>query len=266
MYSTGCRFLFRVVTAHCPCMVDAAEGTDGIPSSEYALMSAHAVGGDDGRKGEEGVGVPLIPDRPASRAHSARWPGGRTDAFETRRLGVIAIAALSVGALVVAAALGAIPLAGAAAVALLVPAAIVDVEERRLPDVWVIAALGALPVALALDLAFGASTHTDPTLGGILGGAAAMALPVLALHLVSPASMGFGDVKVAAVLGAAVGTVDWRLGALALCVAAASGAVAGLLARQRTIAFGPFLVFGAWLSLLAHESVADVIFSGGVAS
>ena len=247
-------------------MVDVAEGADGIQGSGSALQSPHAVGGDDGRRGEEGLGVPLIPDRPASRSQHARWSGGRTDAVETRRLGVLAIAALSVAALVVAAAAGAIPLAGAAAIALLVPAAVVDVVERRLPDVWVIAAMGALPIALALDLAFGASTHTDPTLGGMVGGAAAMAFPVLALHLVSPASMGFGDVKAAAVLGAAVGTVDWRLGALALCVAAASGAAAGLLARQRTIPFGPFLVLGAWLSLLAHEPVAAVIFSGGVTS
>ena len=129
---------------------------------------------------------------------------------------------------------------------------------------WLVAALGALIVLLTADLAFGTSTSTDPALGELVGGAAAMALPILALHLLSPASMGFGDVKAAALLGAAVGTVDWRLGAVALCLAALSGAAVGVLTRRRTIAFGPFLVLGAWLSLLAHESVAAVIFSGGV--
>ena len=77
-------------------------------------------------------------------------------------------------------------------------------------------------------------------------GRIAMAVPVLILHVVSPDSMGFGDVKAALVLGAAVGTIDWRLGAVALCLAALSGAVAGVLGRRRTIAFGPCLVFGAW--------------------
>jgi leader peptidase (prepilin peptidase)/N-methyltransferase len=130
--------------------------------------------------------------------------------------------------------------------------------------VWVVAALGALIVSLAADLAFGASTLTDPALGALAAGAAAMALPVLALHLVSPASMGFGDVKAAAVLGAAVGTVDWRLGAVALCLAAFSGAGVGLLTRRRTIAFGPFLVFGAWFALLAREPLASAVLSGEV--
>ena len=212
------------------------------------------------------MGVPLIPDRARSRLQPTRWSRGRADDFDPQRLGVLAIAASAVAALVVAATIGAVPLAGAVAVALLVPAAVVDADERRLPDVWVVAALGALIVSLTADLAFGGSTLTDPALGGIVGGAAAMASPVLALHLVSPASMGFGDVKAAAVLGAGVGTVDWRLGAVALCVAALSGAAVGVLARRRTIAFGPFLVFGAGLALLAHEPLAAVFFSGGVAS
>ena len=247
-------------------MGDAVDEAGGIPSSEDALMSSHDVGGDVMGKGVDRLGVPLIPDRAMSRSQPARWPGGRFDAFETRRAGVLGTAAFSVATLAVAAAIGAVPLAGAAAISLLVPAAVVDVDERRLPDAWVVAALGALIVSLAAGLAFGSSTLTDPALGGLVGGAAAMSLPVLALHLASPASMGFGDVKAAAVLGAAVGTVDWRLGAVALCLAAMSGAALGVMTRRRTIAFGPFLVFGAWLALLAHEPLADVVLSGGVTS
>ncbi|HSP27440.1 MAG TPA: prepilin peptidase [Ilumatobacteraceae bacterium] len=210
------------------------------------------------------MGVPLIPDRAASRSQPTRSFDARANVLAAQRLGVLGVAALSVAALAVAAAVGAVPLAGAVAVALLVPAAVVDVAERRLPDVWLVAALGALIVLLTADLAFGASTLTDPAFGGIVGGGAAMALPVLALHLLSPASMGFGDVKAAAVLGAAAGTVDWRLGAVALCLASLGGAAVGVLTRRRTIAFGPFLVFGAWLTLLAHEWLADVVLSGGV--
>ena len=217
-------------------------------------------------KGEDRLGVPLIPDRAVSRSQPARWSVGRHDAFETRRRALVAVATLAVTALAVAVAVGTVPFPGAAAVALLIPAAVADVEQRRLPDMWMVAALGALTVSLAASRAFGAPTDTSPTVGGLLSGAVAMALPVLALHLVSPASMGFGDVKAAVVLGAAVGTIDWRLGAVALCVAALSGAIIGLLTRRRTIAFGPFLVFGAWFTLLAHEPIADVLLSGGVTS
>jgi leader peptidase (prepilin peptidase)/N-methyltransferase len=89
-----------------------------------------------------------------------------------------------------------------------------------------------------------------------------MALPVLALHLLSPASMGFGDVKAAVVLGAAVGTVDARLAAVALCLAAAGGAAFGLATRRRAIPFGPFLVVASLVVLLANNAIVAAIFTG----
>jgi leader peptidase (prepilin peptidase) / N-methyltransferase len=245
-------------------MVDVPDGADGIPAHERALMSTHDVGGDVMGKGEVPLGVPLIPDRAPSRSRPAGWSVGRPDALGARRPAIIGVAALAVLALAVASARGTIPFPGAAAVAVLVPAAVVDIEQRRLPDTWVAAALGILVVALAASLAFGESNDAAATIGAVLGASATMALPVLALHLVSPASMGFGDVKAAAVLGAAVGTIDWRLGAVALCVASLSGAAVGLVTRRRTIAFGPFLVFGAWFALLAHGWIIGAVLAGAV--
>ena len=99
-------------------------------------------------------------------------------------------------------------------------------------------------------------------MAGIVSGALVMAMPLLALHVASPDAMGFGDVKAALVLGAAIGTIDWRLGAVALCLAALTGAAAGVLGRCRTIAFGPFLVFGAWTVVLAGEPIVDALFTG----
>lgn len=215
-------------------------------------------------EGERALGIPLIPDRALSRSQPARRSRAQSAAFESQRPIVVSTAVLSVATLVVAAAVGAVPPPAGAAVALLVPAAVVDVRRRRLPDVWVAAALAALVTTLAVGSAIGRPTDTNPTMSAMLGGAVAMALPVLLLHLVSPASMGFGDVKAAAVLGAAVGTVDWRLGAVALCLAALTGAAVGLTTRRHTIAFGPFLVFGAWFSLLAHQQILDALFTAGV--
>jgi len=157
----------------------------------------------------------------------------------------------------VAATIGSVPLGAAAGVALLVPAAVIDIEQRRLPDVWVAASLAVLVTAFLVGWAAGQPLDGAQSIGG----AVAMALPVLMLHLVSPVSMGFGDVKAATVLGAAVGTIDWRLGAVALCLASLGGAVAGLVTRRRSIAFGPFLVFGAWFALLANSPIITGIFA-----
>ena len=79
-------------------------------------------------------------------------------------------------------------------------------------------------------------------------GAAVFAAPLLTLHLVSPASMGFGDVKTALVLGAASGAIDWRLALAALALATA---VAGIVAGAESVAFGPGLVAAAAISLAA---------------
>ncbi|MBA3399867.1 MAG: prepilin peptidase, partial [Acidimicrobiia bacterium] len=87
-------------------------------------------------------------------------------------------------------------------------AAIVDVRQRRLPDVLTVP--GALvsiatvvPVAAAEGTAIGVDVATSAALG-----AAAFAGPLLVLHLVSPAGMGFGDVKAGVALGTAIGLID----------------------------------------------------------
>ena len=217
----------------------------------------HITGGDVGEE-ETGLGVPLIPDRAPARSTTTRWP---IDACSTVRPLPFGGAALAVIALAVAASLGTVPVAGAFGIAMLVPAALVDIEERRLPDAWVGAGAVAVIVTLAVDSVVGQPNDTE-LLAGVALGALAMALPVLALHLVSPASMGFGDVKAAVVLGAAVGTADARLAAVALCLAAAGGAAVGLATRRRTIPFGPFLVVAALLVLLAHDPIVITIFAG----
>jgi leader peptidase (prepilin peptidase)/N-methyltransferase len=88
-----------------------------------------------------------------------------------------------------------------------------------------------------------------------------MAAPLLILHLASPASMGFGDVKLALLVGAAVGALDWQLTIPAMAIAAGSTATVGLMTRARTIAFGPGLVAGALIALLAGEHFLTTVAS-----
>jgi leader peptidase (prepilin peptidase)/N-methyltransferase len=154
--------------------------------------------------------------------------------------------ALSITALLV----GAIPIASGLAVAAVMPAVLVDTQERRLPDVWLGLAAILLLVGVGISWSTGA-TMSSP--GGLAAGSALMAVPLFLMHLVSPSSMGFGDVKLAVVLGAAIGVLDWNLAIPALALAAGSTATVGVLTRARHVAFGPGLVGGALVAMLAHD-------------
>ena len=223
------------------------------PIYSLARATDRGVGAD---VWEKRMGIPVHPDRAMTRSSSARAPLTHRLALTHWRA---VAAAISIIGSTVAVVVGISPIPAALTLAVLTPAAMIDADQRRIPNVWVGAAAVALTVAAATAAAFGQPVD----LSGVLGGAAAMGTPVLALHLVSPAAMGFGDVKAAFVLGAALGTIDWRLGLTALCVASFAGALAGLVTKQRSIAFGPSLVFGAWLVVMTNDHVVDRLFTGG---
>lgn len=61
-----------------------------------------------------------------------------------------------------------------------------------------------------------------------------------------PVAMGFGDVKLAGMLGAWLGFGPFLV---ALGVAVFAGAVLGLLFRRRKLPFGPYLALGGWIAL-----------------
>jgi leader peptidase (prepilin peptidase) / N-methyltransferase len=168
------------------------------------------------------------------------------------RFGAAWIAA-GVSAAVVAAAVAALwvsETAGAVATGLsvlvLVAAALVDAIEHRLPNALVGAA--AVPVVVAMAIAW--VSGTTEVVWGALAGAAFLAGPLLLTHLVSPAGMGFGDVKAGAVLGAALGLINVQLAVLALMLGLFGSAVWALAARRRSIALGPGLVGGAVVALI----------------
>jgi leader peptidase (prepilin peptidase)/N-methyltransferase len=128
----------------------------------------------------------------------------------------------------------------------LVAAAVVDAVERRLPNALVGAA--AVPVVLAVAIAWVSGTR-DVVSGAIVG-AALLGGPLLVTHLVSPAGMGFGDVKAGMVLGAALGLINAQIAVLALMLGLLGSAVWALAGRRRSIALGPGLVGGAVVALI----------------
>ena len=144
-----------------------------------------------------------------------------------------------------------VPLASGLTIATLVPAALVDWHQRRLPDAVVLTAA----VAFAFASLAVAASGTNTSVASVALGVAMFAGPLLVVHLASPRSMGFGDVKAAAVLGAAVGAVDWGLAPWALTAAAATAAIIGVARRRATVPFGPSLVAGALSVILATAAL-----------
>ncbi|MGA9277174.1 prepilin peptidase [Ilumatobacter sp.] len=148
-----------------------------------------------------------------------------------------------------------VPLASGVALAALLPAVLVDLIAGRLPNRLVGSA--ALLGAVTLTVEFVLSGHRS-ALSGAAVGALAMSGPLFIAHLVAPAAMGFGDVKAALVAGAALGLVDPILGLAALAIGSAGTAVVGVVTRRRTLVFGPGLICGAVIALVAAVTESGV--------
>jgi leader peptidase (prepilin peptidase)/N-methyltransferase len=137
----------------------------------------------------------------------------------------------------------------------MIPLAFIDLAARRLPDVLTGSAYAVVVVCLLLAAAAGGDWSR---LGQALGGGAAFAGFCLLLFLISPGGFGAGDIKLAASLGTALGWFGWAAvfgGALAgflLAAAFSTGLLAvGRTDRKQQIAFGPFMITGAFLVILS---------------
>ncbi|WP_405115205.1 prepilin peptidase [Micromonospora sp. NBC_01405] len=164
------------------------------------------------------------------------------------------VGAVVFGGLGVAPGVGAALPAFLAVAALGLVLAVVDLACLRLPDPLV----GATALAAVAGLVAAASVagRPDRLLGPLAG--AALSFTGYALLAVLPSSrLGFGDVKLAAVLGLPLGWLGWPtlLTGLVLPHALHGLAVLGLLAARRVrrdtlLPLGPALLAGAWIAAL----------------
>jgi leader peptidase (prepilin peptidase) / N-methyltransferase len=142
-----------------------------------------------------------------------------------------------------------------ALILLVVPAALIDLEHRIIPNR--ITALGAV-LALLIGVVL------DP--GGeperLIAGAAAGGFLLLAA-LAYPGGMGMGDVKLAAVMGLFLGPAV----AAGLLIALLSGVLVGAViiarkgarqGRKTAVPFGPFLALGALVAVFAGQPLVDL--------
>jgi len=140
--------------------------------------------------------------------------------------------------------------------------ALIDLDVKRLPNSIV---LPSYVVALVL-LAGAALAQGDmsPFLRAILGLVALFGFYFL-LAFVYPAGMGFGDVKLAGVLGIYLGWLGWpEVVAGGFLGFLFGGVVGGVLmavrraGRKSQIPFGPFMLAGAFVAILWGDALADL--------
>ena len=137
----------------------------------------------------------------------------------------------------------------------------IDCETHTLPNTIV------LPAYLVGAALLGAASMTNgsyPALLSAVIGGAAMFLVYLLMAVLYPGGMGFGDVKLAGVIGLFLGWLGWdvlAVGAMAAFVFGGLFAI-GLLAvgkasGKTSVPFGPWMLSGAWLGILAGPQIAS---------
>jgi leader peptidase (prepilin peptidase)/N-methyltransferase len=138
-------------------------------------------------------------------------------------------------------------------VAVLAAVALIDLEQRVIPNAILLA--GAL-------IAVGIVAAADPaSLGGRALSAVAAGGFLFTAALLYPRGMGMGDVKLAALMGLYLGSAV----APAMLIAVGAGAIVGVGlmlrhgsgARKQAVPFGPFLAIGGVVGLLAGEQMID---------
>jgi leader peptidase (prepilin peptidase)/N-methyltransferase len=129
--------------------------------------------------------------------------------------------------------------------ATLVVLSAIDIEQRLLPDRIV---LPSTAVVLAAQLAF-YPEHAVEWIAAAFGAAGFLFLAALVYR----GGLGMGDVKLALLLGAALGKLVFAGLVFGFLAAALAGVILiareGLSARKKTIPLGPFLAFGAIIAL-----------------
>ena len=139
--------------------------------------------------------------------------------------------------------------------------ALIDLDCKRLPDVLTLPSYPVAVVLLGAAAFFGSDSGS--LLRALLGGLAMFAV-YFALCFAYPAGMGFGDVKLAGVLGLYTAWLGWGAWAVGLFLGFFLGGIFGIAliafkkgGRKTAVPFGPFMLLGALLAVLAGPELAQ---------
>jgi leader peptidase (prepilin peptidase) / N-methyltransferase len=140
---------------------------------------------------------------------------------------------------------------------------VIDIATLRLPD-RIVAPL--IIISIPIITVVSIVNHEPAQIRTALTGAAVYFGFLLLAHLVLPSGMGFGDVKLSAAMGLYIGwvAVD-NLGAVtatlyAMIIGFLVGSAAGIVVfafrrKSKPYPFGPFLIFGAVVVILASPQL-----------
>jgi leader peptidase (prepilin peptidase)/N-methyltransferase len=152
-------------------------------------------------------------------------------------------------------------------IVLTVAAALVvtDVTTMRLPDsltlpLYPVAVLGLVVAALTSGESFLDAPWVRSLLSALVWGGFYFALFAIGPIFLGKESMGFGDVKLAPVLGLILGWVGWGASLTGLFAGFLIGAVMGIVmrvGRGQAFPYGPSLLAGALLGLLFGQAIAS---------
>jgi len=138
---------------------------------------------------------------------------------------------------------------------------IIDLELKRLPNAIT---FPSYPIAAAL-LTLAALAEGEPGRlpRAVICGIALYVLYFL-LMIINPRGMGFGDVKLAGILGLYLGWFGWEHAIVGAFLGFLVGGLVGIVlmligraGRKTQIPFGPFMIIGTWLALAFAAPVAS---------
>jgi leader peptidase (prepilin peptidase)/N-methyltransferase len=153
--------------------------------------------------------------------------------------------------------------------AMLVTVSVIDINCYRLPDRIVLPTLGASLVLVVVE------SLREGQPGRIKYAAVGAGIYfgfLLVVHLISPNGMGFGDVKLALIMGLCVGWLATDYTGVAvlvlwsMLVGFLTGSLLGIVllvrrGKSRHIPFGPFLAFGCLTVVLLAPHLTTVVLS-----
>lgn len=140
--------------------------------------------------------------------------------------------------------------------------ALIDIDVQRLPNAIVFPSYPVLAVLLVLAAALSGDWWA---LGRAVIGGVALFVFYLILAVVYPAGMGWGDVKLAGLLGAALGYIGWWALVVGAFAGFLLGAVVGVVAmmlgragRKSALPFGPFMIVGTAVGIALGSWLGDL--------
>lgn len=143
--------------------------------------------------------------------------------------------------------------------------ALIDLDTHRIPNVIVLPAylVGLMLLGIAAVLS---GSYPALLRAGI--GCAALGIAYLAMAVAHPGGMGFGDVKLAGVLGLFLGWLGWAPLAVGAMLAFVLGGAFSLIVivtkrggRKTAIPFGPWMLAGAWLGIFVGAPLSRAYLS-----